>query len=118
MDDIKGVKNKNLCASCRYQRRRCSKDCPFAPYFPSDKQQMFINVHRLFRLSYLKKILRYVTADEKDDAIKSIIFESDIRARFRSHGCLGIIWYYQHKIQESLQELNYLKMLIASCKQN
>ncbi|RVW35523.1 LOB domain-containing protein 27 [Vitis vinifera] len=35
------------CAACKYQRRKCSSECPLAPYFPPDQPKMFANAHRL-----------------------------------------------------------------------
>lgn len=46
------------CASCKLLRRRCTKDCIFAPYFPSDDPQKFAIVHKVFGASNVSKMLQ------------------------------------------------------------
>jgi hypothetical protein len=112
------IKTNKACAACKYQRRKCSKDCPLAPYFPADKPKMFGNAHRLYGVSNILKILKDIDDDKKDDAMKSIIFESDIRAKFRVHGCFGVIKYYEDLIKESIKELDDVESLLDYCKLN
>lgn len=114
---LKGGSNK-ACAACKYQRRRCSKDCPLAPYFPADKPKMFSNAHRLFGVSNIMRILKQVEPDDRDEAMKSIIFESDIRARFPVGGCYEVILQYQGMIYKTMEELHYVNTLLTHCKQN
>ncbi|CAL1406364.1 unnamed protein product [Linum trigynum] len=38
----------HACAACKYQRRKCTSECQLAPYFPSNKSEMFRNAHKLF----------------------------------------------------------------------
>ena len=107
-------KNK-ACAACKYQRRKCTPDCPLAPYFPADKPKMLANAHRLFGISNMVKTLKSIDDDDhKDEAMKSIIFESEMRARFPSHGCLGLIMEYQDMIIESMKELDHVKQLLKN----
>lgn len=113
---IKGGTNK-ACAACKYQRRRCSKDCPLSPYFPADQTKRFSNAHRLFGVANIKRILKEVDPKQKDEAMKSIIFESDMRAQYPVTGCLGIIWNYNNQILNAMQELRYLKMRLAIYKE-
>lgn len=82
--------SSGACASCRYQRRRCTPDCIFRPYFPAERRQDFLDVHRLFGVSYVQKVIKDIkdTKPElQEDAMKSIIFQSNMRARFPVHGC-------------------------------
>jgi hypothetical protein len=46
------------CASCKLLRRRCTKDCTFAPYFPSHEPQKFAIVHKVFGASNVSKMLQ------------------------------------------------------------
>jgi hypothetical protein len=46
------------CASCKLLRRRCAKDCIFAPYFPSDDPHKFAIVHKIFGASNVSKMLQ------------------------------------------------------------
>lgn len=46
------------CAACKLLRRRCAKECVFAPYFPSDDPLKFATVHRVFGASNVNKMLK------------------------------------------------------------
>lgn len=46
------------CASCKLLRRRCAKDCVFAPYFPPDDPHKFAMVHKVFGASNVSKMLQ------------------------------------------------------------
>lgn len=46
------------CAACKLLRRRCAKDCVFAPYFPADEPQKFASVHKVFGASNVNKMLQ------------------------------------------------------------
>ncbi|CAA2987884.1 Hypothetical predicted protein [Olea europaea subsp. europaea] len=106
------------CAACKYQRRKCSSDCPLAPYFPANQPKMFQNVHRLFGVSNITKILSNLeTNDQKEDAMKSIIYESDMRERFPVHGCSVIICQLRLQLQHALEELRYVYAQLETYRQ-
>ena len=46
------------CASCKLLRRRCTKDCIFAPFFPADDPHKFAIVHKVFGASNVAKMLQ------------------------------------------------------------
>lgn len=50
------------CAACKLLRRRCAKDCVFAPHFPADDPQKFASVHKVFGASNVSKMLQVITA--------------------------------------------------------
>ncbi|GAB4832173.1 hypothetical protein Ancab_006190 [Ancistrocladus abbreviatus] len=103
------------CAACKYQRRGCSPDCALAPYFPADQPQLFQDVHRLFGVSKILRMLKQLSDDDqKDEAMKSIIYESEMRRRFPVHGCLGIIWKLKEQIKQSQEVLDHYNSLLAS----
>ncbi|XP_030518115.2 LOB domain-containing protein 27-like [Rhodamnia argentea] len=97
------------CAVCKFQRRKCHKECPLAPYFPADQPKMFQNAHRLFGVSNITKILKQAPPDLKQEAMQSVIFESNMRAQYPVHGCC---WYIRrllcqmHQMTEQLQQLH------------
>ncbi|KAK7266296.1 hypothetical protein RIF29_18939 [Crotalaria pallida] len=109
------VGTNKACAACKYQRRRCSNECPLAPYFPADKPKTFSNAHRLFGVCNITRILKQVKPHEKDEAMKSIIFESDVRAKYPVEGCYGVIKHYNYAIAGAMEELRYFRMLLMSC---
>ncbi|MCO5581689.1 hypothetical protein L7F22_035578 [Adiantum nelumboides] len=69
---------------------------PLAPYFPPDQPKQFLNVHRLFGVSNILRILRQVSPPLKADAIKSIVYEADAWERDHVQGCLGLISFLQN----------------------
>ncbi|KAA8530301.1 hypothetical protein F0562_005010 [Nyssa sinensis] len=106
------------CAACKYQRRRCSSECALARYFPANQPKMFQNAHRLFGVCNIMKILRLLESDEqKDEAMKSIIYESDMRERFPVHGCWGIIWQLRQQLLLAIEELQYVKAKLTICRE-
>ncbi|XP_012840473.1 PREDICTED: LOB domain-containing protein 27-like [Erythranthe guttata] len=105
------------CAACKYQRRKCSPKCPLAPYFPANQPKTFQCVHRLFGVSNVTKTLRSLKTDiEKDDAMKSIIFESKMREQFPVEGCTRVIQDLRLQIHYALQELNRVHAQLAACR--
>ncbi|KAI3419500.1 LOB domain-containing protein [Psidium guajava] len=56
------------CASCKLLRRRCARDCIFAPYFPSDDPHKFAIVHKVFGASNVSKMLQELPAHQRADA--------------------------------------------------
>lgn len=94
------------CAACKYQRRKCAADCPLAPYFPPDQPKRFLNVHRLFGVSSILRLLRQVDPDKREDTVKSIVYEADTRETDPVHGCLGIIHLLQNQINKLKDELS------------
>ncbi|GFP90348.1 LOB domain-containing protein 27 [Phtheirospermum japonicum] len=106
------------CAVCKYQRRKCSPNCPLAPYFPANQTKMFQNVHRLFGVSNITKILESLnTEDQKEDAMKSIIYEAEMRHRFPVHGCSVIICQLRLQLHRAVDELRCVYAQIAACKE-
>ena len=113
---IKGGTSQ-ACAACKYQRRRCSKDCALAPYFPADQPKMFQNAHRLFGVCNIMKILKQVHPSQKDETMTSIIYESNMRSRFPVHGCCGVIWQLHYQIQQVAEELRLVRSRVDMVKE-
>lgn len=106
------------CAACKYQRRKCSPNCPLAPYFPANQTKMFRNVHRLFGVSNVTKTLEKLkTKDQKEDAMKSIIYEAEMRERFPVHGCCAIIAHLRHQLQFASEELRCVYTQLEACRE-
>ncbi|KAG6570638.1 LOB domain-containing protein 12, partial [Cucurbita argyrosperma subsp. sororia] len=69
------------CASCKLLRRRCTKDCIFAPYFPPNDPLKFAIVHKIFGASNVSKMLQKVSVDQRADTVSSIVYEANARMR-------------------------------------
>ncbi|KAG9141457.1 hypothetical protein Leryth_001905 [Lithospermum erythrorhizon] len=112
-------KNNNgsqACAACKYQRRKCASDCLLAPYFPQNRQGQFINAHRLFGVSNITKIIRPLDQQSKDEAMRTIIFQSDVRATDPVGGCYRIIQDLQRQIDYYTSELEVVYYHLALCR--
>lgn len=114
--DCGGANNSNqACSACRHQRRKCY-NCPLAPYFPSNHTQQFLNVHRLFGVSSVMKILNSLPQTKWPDAMKSILFESDAWRDDPVNGCVGIINLLKVEIEATRRELDITKHKLFYCK--
>ncbi|KAL5062747.1 hypothetical protein RYX36_024484 [Vicia faba] len=103
------TKNNNTtqaCAACNYQRRKCAPDCILAPYFPHDRHRQFINAHKLFGVNNINKIIMYLDPPHKDQAMRSIIYQSDMRANDPVGGCYKYIQDLQAQIEYHKNELD------------
>ncbi|XP_022964078.1 protein IAL1-like, partial [Cucurbita moschata] len=104
------------CAACKYQRRKCVPDCILAPYFPHHRQRQFLNAHKLFGVSNITKIIKNLDPFQKEEAMRTIIFQSDVRSLDPVGGCYRIIRDLQRQIQYSKAELEIVLHQLAICK--
>ncbi|CAN1162326.1 LOB domain-containing protein 22 [Linum perenne] len=105
------------CAACKYQRRKCAPDCILTPYFPHDRQRQFLNAHKLFGVRKITKIIENLSNQaHKDEAMRSIIFQSDVRANDPVGGCYRIILQLQRQINYAQAELDLLLHHLAICR--
>ncbi|KAA8543706.1 hypothetical protein F0562_021548 [Nyssa sinensis] len=93
------------CASCKLLRRRCAKDCIFAPYFPPDDPFKFANVHKVFGASNVSKMLQELPVQQRADAVSSLVYEANARVRDPVYGCVGAISYLQNQVSELQMQL-------------
>ncbi|KAL6335268.1 hypothetical protein AAG906_029505 [Vitis piasezkii] len=104
------------CEACKYQRRKCAPDCILAPYFPHGRQRQFLNCHKLFGVSNITKIIRNLHPPDKDEAMRTIIFQSDVRASDPVGGCYRIIRDLQRQIEYTKAELDLVLHHLAICR--
>lgn len=86
------------CAGCKLLRRRCARDCVFAPYFPTQEPQKFANVHKVFGAANVNKMLHDLPVHQRRDAVSSMVYEADARVRDPVYGCAGAISSLQQQI--------------------
>ncbi|KAL3653446.1 hypothetical protein CASFOL_003127 [Castilleja foliolosa] len=97
------------CASCKLLRRRCAKDCIFAPYFPSDDPHKFAIVHKVFGASNVSKMLQELPVHQRSDAVNSLVYEANARTRDPVYGCVGAITYLQNQVSQLQMQLAMAK---------
>ncbi|KAL2488619.1 LOB domain-containing protein 12-like [Forsythia ovata] len=93
------------CASCKLLRRRCTKDCVFAPYFPPDDPHKFAIVHKVFGASNISKMLQELPVHKRADAVSSLVYEANSRMRDPVYGCVGAISYLQNQVAQLQMQL-------------
>ncbi|KAL3850570.1 hypothetical protein ACJIZ3_012452 [Penstemon smallii] len=93
------------CASCKLLRRRCAKDCIFAPYFPPDDPHKFAIVHKVFGASNVSKMLQELPLHQRADAVSSLVYEANARMRDPVYGCVGAISYLQNQVSQLQMQL-------------
>ncbi|KAK8598308.1 hypothetical protein V6N13_094281 [Hibiscus sabdariffa] len=93
------------CASCKLLRRRCAKDCIFAPYFPSDDPHKFAIVHKVFGASNVSKMLQELPIQQRGDAVSSLVYEANARVRDPVYGCVGAISYLENQVSQLQMQL-------------
>ncbi|GAV89052.1 DUF260 domain-containing protein [Cephalotus follicularis] len=102
------------CAACKLQRRKCTQECVFTPYFPPDNPQRFANVHKAFGASNVAKILNELSANQREDAVNSLAYEAEARLRDPVYGCVGVISILQHRLTQARAELFNAKKELAA----
>ncbi|XP_021761753.1 LOB domain-containing protein 27-like [Chenopodium quinoa] len=113
---LKGGTNQ-ACAACKYQRRKCAPTCVLAPYFPADQHKMFLNVHKLFGVMKIQKLLHVLPPSTHGEAMASIIHHADIRDRYPVHGCLGVIHALLNQIWQCQAELFDVQSMLKVFRQ-
>ncbi|XP_074280678.1 LOB domain-containing protein 12-like [Silene latifolia] len=100
-----GGNGTSPCASCKLLRRRCAKDCTFAPYFPSDDPHKFAIVHKVFGASNVSKMLQELSVQQRADAVSSLVYEANARMRDPVYGCVGAISFLQNQVSQLQMQL-------------
>ncbi|XP_043721228.1 LOB domain-containing protein 22-like [Telopea speciosissima] len=108
--------SQQACAACKYQRRKCTPGCTLAPYFPADQQRQFLNAHKLFGVSNILKIIRNLDPSQKDEAMRTMILQADIRANDPVGGCYRLIHELQCQIERDKAQLQLVLHQLAICR--
>ncbi|KAB1216529.1 LOB domain-containing protein 2 [Morella rubra] len=69
------------CAACKHQRKKCTKECILAPYFPAERTREFQAVHKYFGVSNVTKIVKTLTKEERKKAVDSLVWEASWRQK-------------------------------------
>ncbi|XP_066334807.1 LOB domain-containing protein 12-like [Miscanthus floridulus] len=104
-----GSSSSPPCASCKLLRRRCTQECVFAPYFPPEDPHKFAIVHKVFGASNVSKMLQELPAQQRADAVSSLVYEANARMRDPVYGCVGAISYLQQQVSQLQVQLALAK---------
>ncbi|CAI8594364.1 unnamed protein product [Vicia faba] len=79
---------------------------------------MFHNVNCLYGVVGILRILDEVPEEKRDLAMRTIIYESNVRAIYPIHGCVEVIKECYDRIKDNFEELYQVKKLLDYCKVN
>ncbi|KAI3693915.1 hypothetical protein L1987_76870 [Smallanthus sonchifolius] len=106
------------CGACKFLRRKCVKNCVFAPYFDSDQGTAhFATVHRVFGASNASKLLLRVPPHRRLDAVVSLCYEALSRVRDPVYGCMANIFTLQQQVDKLQTELSYIRAQVSILQQ-
>ncbi|XP_052160763.1 LOB domain-containing protein 11-like [Oryza glaberrima] len=100
------------CAACKHQRRRCTPECRLARYFPANQPARFRNAHRLFGIKNILRVMASASEELRDDAMKSVVYESDAWVIDPVGGAAGIVKGLSQELARLKAELDAVKGLI------
>ncbi|KAL4320154.1 hypothetical protein GQ457_18G002200 [Hibiscus cannabinus] len=104
------------CAVCKYQRRKCSNNCLLAPFFPANRHRDFLNTRRLFGVRNIIKLIENLSFQQRAVAVKTIVFEANVRAADPVGGCYKYSVELNKQIARYQAELNLVNQQLAVCK--
>ncbi|MFS7910862.1 putative transcription factor AS2-LOB family [Helianthus anomalus] len=94
------------CAACKFLKRKCIQGCVFAPYFPPEDPQKFMNVHKIFGASNVTKLINDVLPHQRQDVVSSLAYEAAARVRDPVYGCVGVISSLQQQVDRLQKDLD------------
>ncbi|XP_054810510.1 LOB domain-containing protein 36 [Prosopis cineraria] len=106
--------SKTPCAACKLQRRKCTQECVFAPYFPPDNPRKFSTVHQVFGASNVSKLLTELNVAHREEAVRSLAYEAEARLRDPVYGCVGLISVLQQRLKHVQSEVDKAKKELAT----
>ncbi|MCL7034313.1 hypothetical protein MKW94_014685 [Papaver nudicaule] len=89
------------CAACAYQKKRCSPQCPLAPFFPPHRREDFEIVAQVFSVSNFKQLIGSVEPHQQVLAAESFITEAKARIADPVRGLTGTV----HNLSRQLDNL-------------
>ncbi|KAF0915584.1 hypothetical protein E2562_036767 [Oryza meyeriana var. granulata] len=101
------------CAACKFIRRRCSRECVLAPYFPASDPHRYVCVQRVFGAGNTARLLQQLPVQERGRAADSMAAEAYRRVQDPVYGCAGVINRLQDEIRAAQCELAWTRAQIA-----
>ncbi|XP_050214783.1 LOB domain-containing protein 4-like [Mercurialis annua] len=81
--------NRQGCAACKHQRRRCRSHCYLQPYFNFDRTEDFQATQKIFGISNMNKILKELPIQDRPRAVESLVWEAHQWKQDKVYGPLG-----------------------------
>ncbi|GMI89350.1 hypothetical protein HRI_002604300 [Hibiscus trionum] len=104
------------CAVCKYQRRKCTSNCLLAPFFPANRHKDFLNTRKLFGVRNIIKLIENLSFQQRVIAVKTVVFEANVRAADPVGGCYKYICELNKQIARYQAELDLVNQQLSICK--
>ncbi|KAH7691664.1 Lateral organ boundaries LOB domain-containing protein [Dioscorea alata] len=109
-----GTTTSSPCGACKFLRRKCTRDCIFAPYFNCEQgPARFAAIHKVFGASNVSKLLLHVPVPERCEAVVTISYEAQARIRDPVYGCVSHIFALQHQVALLQAQVMQMKVQLA-----
>ncbi|KAG5382278.1 hypothetical protein IGI04_033748 [Brassica rapa subsp. trilocularis] len=102
------------CSACKFLRRRCTRECVFAPHFSADQPNKFSCVHKAFGASNVAKLLSELTFNQREDAVTSLVYEAETRIQDPVYGCVGLISLQQQRLKQIQRDTDVARRELAT----
>eukprot|EP01018_Ginkgo_biloba_P001041 Gb_21467 [translate_table: standard] len=115
---LKSGTSNQACAACKHQRRKCTPECPLAPFFPPEQTKKFQSVHKIYGVSNILKIINSLdTMEQKYAAVDSIYWEAHCRDTEPVEGSYGYFKRQKEEIQTLSKRLEYVTRELCKYQQ-
>ncbi|KAL3523850.1 hypothetical protein ACH5RR_016684 [Cinchona calisaya] len=105
----------SACGACKFLRRRCTRDCVFAPYFCYEQAAThFEAVHKVFGASNASKLLLHLPEQNRGEAAITISYEALARIQDPIYGCVAQIFALQQQVACLKEEIELIGNQMAS----
>ncbi|CAM8917504.1 unnamed protein product [Rhodiola kirilowii] len=103
------------CGACKFLRRKCTRECVFAPYFSYEEAAAhFAAVHKVFGASNVSKMLLHIPVDYRTEAAVTISYEALARMTDPVFGCVAHIFALHQQIANLQEEIELLGSQLAA----
>ncbi|GLJ42449.1 hypothetical protein SUGI_0879650 [Cryptomeria japonica] len=94
-------RNRESCAACRWNRKKCSEECVLAPHFPCADPEKFAIVQKVFGTNYILKLVQGIESEVRASAVKNMVYEASVRVKDPINGTASIV----HELMEKIGKL-------------
>lgn len=95
------------CGACKFLRRKCTSECIFAPHFCCEQgPARFAAIHKVFGASNVSKMLLHIPAQDRYDAVVTIVYEAQARIIDPVYGCVSHIFALQQQVHFQTLQVN------------
>lgn len=84
---------------------KCSKECVLAPYFPTNKQENYAVVYKVFGVSRVASLINDIHLRHREIAMSTLAWEAQARLVDPVYGCNSILDCLHHELKHLENQL-------------